>query len=269
MLPSMVRLGAAMGRISMATRDELVAALSGRYGTSTRKDRGRILDEFTAVSGLHRKHAMRLLRAARSEGRAGVRPEQRVYDEAMREAIIILGEASDRICGKRLRASRKARLAFLYQVPAISNLCRLRECFGGSEGVSATTVASDQSDLWLSRQLGLRCCWLTIGRQRNCPAPLQIADERAVTLVASPCPVIDPDHAGRDKTWAATSPHHSQQRILADGHQPTRKAGGRPSANREPEMMHDVIEPRRSARPRSKHVGVEAFGEYAPTALGL
>jgi len=49
MLPSMVRLGAAMGRISMATRDELVAALSGRYGASTRKERGRILDEFTAV----------------------------------------------------------------------------------------------------------------------------------------------------------------------------------------------------------------------------
>ena len=59
-----------MGRISMATRDELVAALSGRYAASTRKERGRILDEFTAVSGLHRKHAMRLLRTARSERRS-------------------------------------------------------------------------------------------------------------------------------------------------------------------------------------------------------
>jgi hypothetical protein len=100
----MVRLGAAMGRISMATRDELVAALSGRYGSSTRKDRGRILDEFTAVSGLHRKHAMRLLRAVRSERRGGVRPERRVYKEAVREALIVLWEASDRVCGKRLRA---------------------------------------------------------------------------------------------------------------------------------------------------------------------
>ena len=104
MLPSMVCLGAAMGRISMATRDELVAALSGRYGASTRKDRGRILDEFTAVSGLHRKHAMRLLRAGRSQRRSGVRPERRIYKEAVREALIILWEASDRVCGKRLRA---------------------------------------------------------------------------------------------------------------------------------------------------------------------
>ena len=52
-----------MGQISMATRDELVVALAGRYASSNRKERGRILDEFTAVSGLHRKHAMRLLRA--------------------------------------------------------------------------------------------------------------------------------------------------------------------------------------------------------------
>src|SRR3954451_20567294 len=51
-----------MRRISMATRDELVAVVAERYARSARKDRSRILDEFTAVSGLHRKHAMRLLR---------------------------------------------------------------------------------------------------------------------------------------------------------------------------------------------------------------
>ncbi len=46
----------------MATRDEFVAVVAERYARSARKDRSRILDEFTAVSGLHRKHAMRLLR---------------------------------------------------------------------------------------------------------------------------------------------------------------------------------------------------------------
>ena len=104
MLPSMVLLGAAMGRISMATRHELLAALAGRYAASSREQRGRILAEFTAVSGLHRKHAMRLLRAGRSEGRTGARPEGRLYKEAVREALIVLWEASDRVCGKRLRA---------------------------------------------------------------------------------------------------------------------------------------------------------------------
>jgi hypothetical protein len=47
-----------MGQISMATRDELVIAPRGRYVLSTRKERSRILDEFVAVSGLHRKHTI-------------------------------------------------------------------------------------------------------------------------------------------------------------------------------------------------------------------
>jgi len=51
-----------MRRISMATRDELVGAVSERYGRASWVERGRILDEFAAVTGLHRKHAVRLLR---------------------------------------------------------------------------------------------------------------------------------------------------------------------------------------------------------------
>ncbi len=92
-----------MGRISMATRDELVVALAGRYAASNRMERGRILDEFAALSGLHRKHAMRLLRAGQPGRRSGPRPERRLYNEAVREALIVIWEASDRVCGKRLR----------------------------------------------------------------------------------------------------------------------------------------------------------------------
>jgi len=47
----------------MAARDELVTAIAGRYAQGDRAERGRILDEFAAVTGFHRKHAMRLLRA--------------------------------------------------------------------------------------------------------------------------------------------------------------------------------------------------------------
>jgi hypothetical protein len=92
-----------MGRISMATRDELVVALAGRYAASNRMERGRILDEFAALSGLHRKHAMRLLHAGQPGRRSGRRPERRLYNEAVREALIVIWEASDRVCGKRLR----------------------------------------------------------------------------------------------------------------------------------------------------------------------
>jgi hypothetical protein len=87
----------------MAARDELVAAIVGRYAQGDRSERGRILDEFTAVTGFHRKHEMRLLRARPVSGRGGPRPRRRVYDDAVREALIMVWEASDRICSKRLR----------------------------------------------------------------------------------------------------------------------------------------------------------------------
>jgi hypothetical protein len=87
----------------MAARDELVAAIAGRYAQGDRGERGRILDEFTAVTGFHRKHAMRLLRAGQVNRRCGPRLGRRVYDEAVREVLIVVWEASDRICGKRVR----------------------------------------------------------------------------------------------------------------------------------------------------------------------
>lgn len=46
----------------MAVRDELVAAIADRYRAGLRWEKVRILDEFVAVTGYHRKHAMRLLR---------------------------------------------------------------------------------------------------------------------------------------------------------------------------------------------------------------
>jgi hypothetical protein len=87
----------------MATRDELILAIAERYCRATRAERAGILDEFVAVTGFHRKHAMRLLRGGRPGLQSGPRSRQRVYDEAVRDALTIVWEASDRVCGKRLR----------------------------------------------------------------------------------------------------------------------------------------------------------------------
>lgn len=92
-----------MRKVSMATRTELVEAVGERYRSVDRSSKGRVLDEFVAVTGFHRKHAMRLLRATHLAKAKGVRPGRRVYDEAVRTALIVLWEAADRLCGKRLR----------------------------------------------------------------------------------------------------------------------------------------------------------------------
>ena len=92
-----------MGRgVSMATRNELLQLLRPRYRVSTAREKGRILDEFVAITGYHRKHAIRLLnQEAVPEPKE--RNVRRVYDEAVRQALVVLWEASDRLCGKRLK----------------------------------------------------------------------------------------------------------------------------------------------------------------------
>jgi hypothetical protein len=87
----------------MTTRKELVAALQLRYSSAAFGDRIKILDEFVALTGYHRKHAIRLLREKASTTQ-GTPARNRLYDEAVRQALIVLWEAADRICGKRLKA---------------------------------------------------------------------------------------------------------------------------------------------------------------------
>jgi hypothetical protein len=88
--------------MGLATRRELVQAISARYTTSTQLDRVKILDEFVAATGYHRKHAIRVL-AGKVTTQAVREPRLRLYDAAVREALIVLWEASARVCGKRLK----------------------------------------------------------------------------------------------------------------------------------------------------------------------
>ena len=87
----------------MTTRKELIEALRARYRSAAFGDRIRILDEFVALTGYHRKHAIRVLRQEFSNAKA-TRARNRLYDEAVRQALTLLWEAADRVCGKRLKA---------------------------------------------------------------------------------------------------------------------------------------------------------------------
>jgi hypothetical protein len=54
------------------------------------------------VTGYHRKHALRVL--MKPPVMRIAQPRGRLYDEAVRQALTVLWDAGDRICGKRLRA---------------------------------------------------------------------------------------------------------------------------------------------------------------------
>jgi hypothetical protein len=94
---------AKMSKISKDASSELIEVLKPRYDEACKVEKTRILDEFVALTGYHRKHAIRVLsgksRTSDKERKSG----EKIYNEAVKEAMIVLWEAADRICSKRLK----------------------------------------------------------------------------------------------------------------------------------------------------------------------
>jgi hypothetical protein len=91
-------------KMTHTARAELTNAVRRRYGAATGAEKRKILDEFIAVTGYHEKSAIRVLNAEPVAATRQTRVRRSLYDEAVRAALIVLWEASDRVCGKRLRA---------------------------------------------------------------------------------------------------------------------------------------------------------------------
>ena len=91
--------------MSLQARRELVAAVGPRYQQASKKDKQKILDEFIAVTGYHRKYAINLLQqkeAQASHPKRQRKPRLRRYTTAVKTALVKVWEASNRICSKRL-----------------------------------------------------------------------------------------------------------------------------------------------------------------------
>jgi len=90
-------------KISPQTKREVLQHVRNRYQEAIKSENSRILDEFVALTKCHRKHAIRLLTAMDAAKPETPSSSRRIYAEAVREALTILWEAADRICGKRLK----------------------------------------------------------------------------------------------------------------------------------------------------------------------
>jgi hypothetical protein len=87
------------------SRREYLAAIRQRYVQATRQEKGVILQEFCAVCGYHRKHAIRLLnrRRKRPKRRPGRKP---VYHSTeLLAALKRIWLATDQMCSKKLVAA--------------------------------------------------------------------------------------------------------------------------------------------------------------------
>lgn len=91
-----------MRGMSRASLTEYTEVMKERYERANRNGKGVILDEFTQVTGYHRKAVIRLLgRGFKPPG--GRRGRRRQYGPEVVEALKVAWEATDRPCGKRLK----------------------------------------------------------------------------------------------------------------------------------------------------------------------
>ena len=138
---------------------EYAQALRGRYFKATREEKGKMLDEFTKVTGLHRKAAIRMVNRRSLPVSGGRRGRPAMYKDVMRP-LKAIWEASDRLCSKRLQPFLPEMVKILRQhgeqridASIEAQLCRMSPStidrllrpfrkLGGGRGLSTTRPGS-------------------------------------------------------------------------------------------------------------------------------
>lgn len=134
---------------------EYAEELKKRYFGASREEKGKMLDEFTQVTGMHRKAAIRLLNRPILPG-AGKRRGRSARYRDLLPLLRGIWEASDRICSKRLKPFLPEMIKVLRQhgeqqidTSTAAQLCKmspstidrlLRPCrkVGGRRGLTTT-----------------------------------------------------------------------------------------------------------------------------------
>jgi hypothetical protein len=88
-------------KMTVDERRKYLKLMKPRYDRAKRKERGRLLDEMEAVTGMHRKSITRLLNSS-LDRRPRSRERGRTYGKAVQDAIVIIAESFDYICAERL-----------------------------------------------------------------------------------------------------------------------------------------------------------------------
>ena len=89
--------------MSLGSKKELTEAIRNRYLKANKAGKGRILDEFIAATGYHRKYAIRLLRHGRKPKGLKKKGRKKKYQGEVVQVLIVIWEICGRICSKRLQ----------------------------------------------------------------------------------------------------------------------------------------------------------------------
>jgi len=154
----------------MAERRVLVRGVSGRYRRSSKKEKGRILDEFVEMTGYNRIYAAWLLnqqgrkvwvnRRLAVVGEVGirrVRRRRRIYGEDVKRVLIRLWKLLDYLCGKRLVAALPAAIEALERHGELKLTQELRcQLLSISAATIDRLLASEKKKLQLKGRSGTK-----------------------------------------------------------------------------------------------------------------
>ena len=133
-------------------KKELIKATKGRYLKANKKEKGRILDEFCANSGLVRKYAIKIL-SARCDycrvARDGRKGRIKKYGHEFIMAVIKIWEMLDYPCGQRLKPVLPEMYATLARFKEIS--------FNEAINEQLKTVSGKTLDRRLGKERMIRC----------------------------------------------------------------------------------------------------------------
>lgn len=88
--------------MSQPSKRELFAEVQPRYLKAKKAEKQKILDEFTAVTGYHRKYAVRILKRGYKRGKSKRKGRTAIYRGEVVESLEQIWEIYGRICSKRL-----------------------------------------------------------------------------------------------------------------------------------------------------------------------
>lgn len=88
--------------MSLSARREMLASIRNKYRQAEWALKGRILDGFIASTGYERKYAIQLLNRRELPRSEAIRHGAQKYDEQVRQALLLVWYAANRICSKRL-----------------------------------------------------------------------------------------------------------------------------------------------------------------------
>jgi len=141
--------------MSLSSRRELVRSIGKRYTGAGRKAKGRILDEFVAATGYHRKYAIAILDSSdekRMPARKGGRRRERIYDEEVKQSLLVVWQAANQVCSKRLVPFLPE---FVSRLEHFGHLSVSDEIKGKLISMSASTIDRLLADVRRARRRGV------------------------------------------------------------------------------------------------------------------